>query len=293
MISVIVCSVDPDQLEALMKNIEATISVPYELIAYDNRNTGRGICAVYNEGVKRAKYELLCFVHEDVRFLSADWGSVVQNIFANNSRCGLLGIAGSQYKTAAPSGWHTIGLASARYNLVQGFKRNNQADEHRQQSDENQTESEVAVIDGVWFCTTKKIAIQLPFDEQHLVGFHGYDIDFSLQVGQSYQVIVTQNVLLKHFSEGNFDQGWVTEMLAVHRKWHDKLPVNRGSFNAAQLRSAEKKTLRAFVKKAVDTGIAKREILAVLSKQKLLRILGWPTVVLLMLILLVRPVKGR
>ena len=47
--SIIVCSIRPDEAERLRRNIEATIGVPFEFIAYDNRGTGKGICQVYNQ----------------------------------------------------------------------------------------------------------------------------------------------------------------------------------------------------------------------------------------------------
>ena len=60
----IICSARPERLQAVTRNIEATIGVEYELIAVDNSVEGRGICAVYNEGASRARYPFLCFVHE-------------------------------------------------------------------------------------------------------------------------------------------------------------------------------------------------------------------------------------
>ena len=62
MISIITCSIKPHEAESLRKNIENTIGVPFEFIAYDNRGTGKGICQVYNECAENARYENLCFI---------------------------------------------------------------------------------------------------------------------------------------------------------------------------------------------------------------------------------------
>ena len=43
MISIITCSIKPHEAESLRKNIENTIGVPFEFIAYDNRGTGKGL----------------------------------------------------------------------------------------------------------------------------------------------------------------------------------------------------------------------------------------------------------
>ncbi|SEM69296.1 hypothetical protein SAMN05216436_106223 [bacterium A37T11] len=58
----------------------------------------------------------------------------------------------------------------------------------------------VAVLDGVWLCTRKNIALKFPFDERSLKGFHCYDLDFSLNVGLNHDFIITYNVLLERFS---------------------------------------------------------------------------------------------
>ena len=54
MISIIVCSINPDAAEKLKQNIAATIGrVEYEVIVFDNRTSGYGICKVYNSCAER------------------------------------------------------------------------------------------------------------------------------------------------------------------------------------------------------------------------------------------------
>ena len=66
MISVIVCSIQPKWLADLKENIESNIGVEYQLIAVDNRLEKKGICQVYNEAANEAKFNIVCFIHEDV-----------------------------------------------------------------------------------------------------------------------------------------------------------------------------------------------------------------------------------
>ena len=75
--SIIVCSVKPEMAKALSDNIRSTIGVEYEMIIFDNRQAGKGICAVYNECAERAAGEYLLFVHEDVAFHTEGWGRVI------------------------------------------------------------------------------------------------------------------------------------------------------------------------------------------------------------------------
>ena len=77
MYSIICCSVNPEEAAALERNIADTIGMPFEFIPFDNREKGYGLCKVYNLCAERARYDFLCIVHEDVRFLTKDWGRLV------------------------------------------------------------------------------------------------------------------------------------------------------------------------------------------------------------------------
>ena len=68
MISVVICSINKILAEQVSKNIHDTIGVPFELIVIDNNLLKKGIAHVYNLGAGRAKYDVICFVHEDVLF---------------------------------------------------------------------------------------------------------------------------------------------------------------------------------------------------------------------------------
>ena len=74
MFTIICCSVDPAAARRLEKNIAATCGCPYEFIAYDNRINGDGLCKVFNRCAAAARYDMLCFVHEDVEFQTEGWG---------------------------------------------------------------------------------------------------------------------------------------------------------------------------------------------------------------------------
>ena len=115
MFSIIVCSIRPDEAERLRKNIEATIGVPFEFIAYDNRGTGKGICQVYNECAENARYDNLCFVHEDVEFATENWGKLIAEKLSEKD-CGVIGFAGSTIKSKAYSGWSSSSRSTMRTN---------------------------------------------------------------------------------------------------------------------------------------------------------------------------------
>lgn len=255
MISIIICSANEAELAHVSENIRKTVGVEYEIIAIDNRREPRGICAVYNEGAKRARFDLLCFMHEDIEMMTADWGARVLDIFDQNPQLGLLGIAGGGYKSLAPSSWYNYHLqenGGFYCNLVQGYRHTGREDTVEYRNPRNEPLSRVACIDGCWMCTRKEVVRRFPFDEKLLTGFHGYDLDFSIAVNQEYQVAVTFEVLLKHFSEGNFNQTWRTQMVKVHQKWPHLLPLNIDGLPDSSLKRIERDAYEVFLQKAVE-----------------------------------------
>lgn len=248
MISIIISSVSKQQLDAVSQNIANTIGVPYEIIATDNGKGQQGICAVYNRAARLAKYDILCFMHEDIILETCDWGLVVSNCFAGNPLLGLLGVVGSSYKTLMPSGWVCYGLDSVlHYHILQSYKRSNQPTSLQYNNLNNEKLSKVACIDGVWFCTTKKVMETCRFDEELLTGFHCYDIDFSLTVNQEYEAAVTYDVSLNHLSEGDFSAGWAADTLKLHKKWQHMLPLNIAGVSRKQKLKMEWLTFKVFV----------------------------------------------
>jgi len=97
MISIIVCGHDERLGETHERNVIKTVEYPCEYIRIDNRDNHYGICAAYNEGVKRARGDICVFVHEDTLFMNRGWGSVLAQKFAADSTIGLIGVIGTQY----------------------------------------------------------------------------------------------------------------------------------------------------------------------------------------------------
>jgi glycosyltransferase involved in cell wall biosynthesis len=248
MISVIICSANKTLLNQVSENIAATIGVPYEIIATDNSSGEQGICSVYNKGILKAQYDTLCFMHEDVLIKTNNWGQVILNIFKKDPGLGLLGVIGSSYKPMTPSGWGGLGPNTYYSNLIQHNKHSNKPTEHIFRNPNNEKLAQVACVDGVWLCTTKKIASEFMFDEINFTGFHVYDLDLSLFIGQKYKVAVTYEVLIEHFSEGKFDKNWMLDTIKLHQKWNKVLPVNHENLTREQVIYSEKATFKHFIK---------------------------------------------
>lgn len=255
MITIVVASVNPELLSALRRNIEETIGIPYEVIAIDNRFDNRGICEIYNIGAQQANFEIVCYTHEDVLFVTNNWGRRVVDIFNKNALLGVIGVAGSAYKSAAPSGWgtHRDQTELNYLNYIQHYKRTTKEKHHIHLNPSN-TPSIVKVVsvDGMWFCTRRRIVIENPFDENLLKGFHCYDLQFCLSLFNKYEVAVTYDILIEHFSEGSYNVGWIQDTLKLHKNFRHLLPISTVKVAKKEQKNIEKRTFKYFLKLLAD-----------------------------------------
>jgi len=222
--SIIVCSIDPLKAAALRENVAQTIGTPFEWLAVDNRASGRGICAVYNDCARRARYDLLCFVHEDVRFLTPQWGRILAEELVRD-RCGVVGFAGGTLKTQNVTGW-CLDERHARTHYdrpAAGGRtircRNNPLHE---------SFSRVVCLDGFCLLTRRDVWAAAPFDERRFTGFHAYDLDFTLAVARHHENRVCHTVDIEHASSGAYSPAWRHALETCHAKWREHLPLFAG-----------------------------------------------------------------
>lgn len=268
MISIIICSIDIVRLNFIRRNIEETIGVPYELLAIDNSINPKGITSVYNEGVAKAKFENLLFVHEDVKFSTLNWGAKLIDILSD-SKIGLVGIAGCAYKAKFPTSWMSHGMEEKliKINIVQHYKHHKKEPLHAFQRCGNEDKARVACVDGLFLATKKSVIEQFPFDE-NLKGFHGYDIDIALAINQKYHVYVTFDILIEHFSEGTLSKEWIDSTFYLNEKWASQLPCNPTGISKKEMAICEKHTFRA-ISKFLSNHVSIEKLYLVLKKSAL------------------------
>lgn len=275
MISIVISSGDPELLKDVSKNISKTIGVPYEILGINNTNAQMGICEAYNEGIRKAKYDLICFMHEDLIIKTNDWGELIHRYFDTDPKLGLIGIAGSNYKALCPSSWFTWVDKGNMRQLIQRFKYHSEEPRLIYDNPENAKLSDVVAVDGVWFCTRRDIARKIGFDNQMLKGFHGYDVDFSLAVGQEWKVAVSFEVLIEHFSEGGYDSNWLKSTILLHKKWRHILPKRVGvSLDKEEAFLCEKNAFSFLIEVMTECGYTKEEMYRVLWESRLYKVLG-------------------
>lgn len=231
MISCVICSKSAVHIKEISENIAATIGVKHEIIIQSNANTV-GLCAAYNAGAARAVYNYLCFVHDDVTFITDNWGVNIINHLEASDDTGVIGIAGSVCKSKMPSGWIQPKVSSVnpnRMNILQEYKYEVAKCIHYCINPFNEVRSLVATLDGVFLATKKTTWKDYLFDERLLKGFHGYDLEFSINTGRTKKNYVVYDILLRHKSEGKFGMSWLKNILLVHKKWNAILPVNKSN----------------------------------------------------------------
>lgn len=246
MISVIICSINEILLNQLKLNIKESIGVHHEIIAVDNKITNDGICEIYNRAGSIAKFPILCFIHEDVFFETKNWGLNIVAHF-NNPQTGLVGLAGGDTKGIVPSSWSTV-FKSKEMNLIQYKKRDNSGKHIIISGDKRKSKAKKVVsIDGFFMCTRKEVFEKFKFDEHNLKGFHGYDIDYSLQLFGKFDVKVIFDILVYHYSEGNTDRAWLKSTLIISRKWKKYLPVSVYPLTKEEFNFYHWKSLQVFL----------------------------------------------
>ena len=226
MISVLICSNNPGLLTQVTNNITTTIGTEFEILHFDNRKAKKGLCEVYNELALRANFPYICFLHEDVLFQTHEWGKKLNEIFLQKENTGLIGIAGSKYKSLFFSGWfsNVKELDCAHY--IHQYK--NSIEYVNLSPDNKNILQEVVCIDGVFMCCRKEVWENNRFNYDLLQGFHFYDIDFSLRIARNYTVVITYEIDLIHItSGGDYGNNWVIEAMKYHKQMKNELPFSK------------------------------------------------------------------
>lgn len=230
MISIIICSRQPDISEEQRHNIDSTIGCPHEIIAIDNSRHQYDIFQAYNEGVRRSVGDVLLFLHDDLTYKCNGWGWVVERIFEDES-IGLVGVLGSHVVPDFPAY-----CSESPYMSCNNADNDNGVVKSYSEGYWNEKgQAEVNVVDGQQMFLPRRLFPPLAFDEQRYHGFHGYDMDLSMQVHSiGKRVVVTNQIVSEHrWSESKWDNDDMTRPLyeamdVFVDKWRDSLPMVKG-----------------------------------------------------------------
>jgi hypothetical protein len=112
----------------------------------------------------------------------------------------------------------------------------------------------------------KKVWDEFKFDEINFTGFHNYDIDFSLSIGQKYRVVFTDKILLEHFSQGSYNASWIKSTITLHSKWQNKLPISKTRLTRIEALSIERDSFVIYTRLTINRGISLIQLTRVIFK---------------------------
>lgn len=228
MISLIICSRNSEIPQSLRDNIARSIGIEFELIVIDNSQNKYSIFSAYNEGVKRAKFPFLCFMHDDILYHTQNWGTkVIAHL--NDNRIGMIGVLGGHYLSDKPSHFWDSPFISGNCILTNNKIQNLEVNDKYFYKN---TYIDVVACDGLWFCLPQKMFNHVEFDECTYSGFHLYDMDISMQVlSLGHSIRVVNDILIEHFrpyDKMKYDIVFLDNQLLFYNKWRSVLPVMRG-----------------------------------------------------------------
>lgn len=238
MISIVVCHRDKKLLKQFKENVEKTIGINFEFVIVDNTNNDYTIFEAYNLGIRKSKYDCICFAHEDLLFHTPNWGEKVVAHLADENT-GMIGVVGGNCFPNCPSPWwnNTL-LNDPLINNIQhwdeGFIPKNNLHKKPFENKKNVTRDyqnptknnkvKAVALDGLWMCAHRRVLETCKFDEQTFKGFHCYDTDFCFQVLQNFDIYVVYDILIEHLSMGTVAKQWALAADQLASKWLQKLP---------------------------------------------------------------------
>lgn len=261
MLSIIVCSRNKILSNEFTENLNNTVGVEHELIVIDNSENEYSIFSAYNAGISQSNYPYLCFVHEDVRFHTNNWGF---NIIAHlqDSKTGIIGVAGADLVLRVPCAWSA--LISVGHNIIQTDLSGSKPQEIiLKPKGFNQSKRSSISLDGVFLCMRRELTQKIQFDKS-LTGFHGYDYDLSIQsIVAGYINYVIYDIKIEHFSGGKTDIVYFRNLILIQKKWEKYLPLignNIATEERLDIPRLEEKKLYQLTKKMTRKGFEIKEI---------------------------------
>lgn len=176
----IICSVSNTEtfkkyLEPSIELVKSCYKIDPQVILVEGTES---IFKNYNVGLRQTCHQVNVFIHQDVALEDPIWVFKMLSTFASYPECGLIGMVGTTEMPGKNQMYWESGRQYIYGQLYSGVER---ADWKFNEIEESK---EVACIDGFFMATNW----QLKFDE-HLNGFHLYDMAYSRQVKELNQTI--------------------------------------------------------------------------------------------------------
>lgn len=170
----------------------------------------RGIAAVYNDFVRRARAEPACealvLVHDDVEVLDTNFRSkVLQG--AREDDVGVVGVVGGAGLTSLA--WWEARRTAGSVHETRGY------------TELGTSRADVDAVDGLLLVLAPRAFHALGFDEVSFPHFHGYDVDYCLQARTAGLRVVVRPFDILHRTKGGYGDRAAFEVASTvaAKKW--------------------------------------------------------------------------
>jgi GT2 family glycosyltransferase len=223
-ISFITLSRDPEKVNKLNNSLAHALSgTKFELIHMNG--TELDLFEGYNEGAARAHYDLLGFLHDDVKLL-ANWECFAKPVdLMKKPMTGFVGVAGTRVMGTDGTWW------KQPPSVLRGLVAHPAQDDNPFGLQFNTWPhtcalfGRVAVVDGVFFMCHKRVLDRIGgFDEKSYKGFHFYDLDTSLRASLAGLLNYVAPIPLLHQSRGVPNENWEQNRQIFVQKFERQLP---------------------------------------------------------------------
>ena len=135
----------------------------------------------------------IVFIHEDCFFMEPGWGAALYSKFEKDPLLGGVGVAGTQYLFSTTPAWIAAGMPFIRGRVIHELRN------------------------GEMFVLT---IFSWDKADAEVVAFDG------MQIRKTHRLLVTWDIMLKHFSGGNMNQVWLDYGKRFLEKYRSVLPVS-------------------------------------------------------------------
>lgn len=215
----IICSSQND-FESFRKHVLYTCGLPkdnVEFLGYSNQGEF-SLSEIYNKGLNDTKFDLVVFIHHDIKFITDNWGRKLCKHFNRNPEYGIIGVAGTN-NLVSGMWWQDRSSMHGVVNHSNGVKTWTS----RFSADQGNKLKQMVVLDGV-FIAADKTKIVHKFDED-FKGFHFYDLAFCFPNYLAGAMLgVCTDIRITHMSVGETNKEWEINKQQFEDKYKDYLP---------------------------------------------------------------------
>jgi hypothetical protein len=224
-LSFICVSNDETRVAKLWASVRATFAAgtgfEIECITIDGRRFD--LFQGYNEGIRRASYDVLVFLHDDVQVLSNCLAFVRPLELLADPATGFVGVAGTCVMPRSGVWWE-VPVGSARGMTVYPARGTFAVRWHVSPWFAAKF-GRVAVLDGLFFMTRRAVLEQLGgFDATAYQGFHYYDVDTTFRATLAGLVNYCAPIALHHMSTGRRSEEWERNRRIFLSRFGHELP---------------------------------------------------------------------